>query len=113
AIGRVATIANTTSGAGNPRPTVPLTITLADPSVAGELDQQPVQIEFVTESRTNVMTVPVTALLALAEGGYGVEVVPPNGPHSIVPITPGLFASGLVEVTPGAVTEGTVVVVAK
>ena len=95
------------------RPTVPLTITLDDPSVAGELDQQPVQIEFVTESRTNVLTVPVTALVALAEGGYGVEVVPASGPHSIVAVTPGLFASGLVEIVSGAITEGTVVVVAK
>ena len=113
AIGRVATVANNTNGNGNARPTVPLTITLDDPSVAGELDQQPVQIEFVTDSRTSVLTVPVTALVALAEGGYGVEVVPASGPHSIVAVAPGLFASGLVEIVSGAIAEGTVVVVAK
>jgi peptidoglycan hydrolase-like protein with peptidoglycan-binding domain len=112
-VGRVATIAAPADGGSGPsRPSVPVTISLDDPAAAGDFDRQPVQVEFVTESRTNVLTVPVTALLALAEGGYGVEVVSPHGPHAIVAVTTGLFASGRVELQAG-VSEGTVVVVAQ
>ena len=80
-LGNVATVPSGNSGGGtDDRPTVPLTVSLDDPAAAGTLDQQPVQVGLVTDSRTNVLTVPVTALLALAEGGYGVEVVPGTGP---------------------------------
>jgi hypothetical protein len=71
-----------------------------------------VQIELTTDARRGVLAVPVTALLALAEGGYGVEVVPADGPHRIVAVIPGLYAAGMVELTGDTVTEGTVVVVA-
>ena len=112
-LGTVATTAAADGANGSQRPTVPLTVTLDDPTAGGSLDQQPVQIQLVTDSRSAVLAVPVTALLALAEGGYGVEVVPSQGPHAIVAVTPGLFASGLVEITSGSVHEGDVVVVAK
>jgi peptidoglycan hydrolase-like protein with peptidoglycan-binding domain len=112
-LGTVATTAAADGANGSQRPTVPLTVTLDDPTAGGSLDQQPVQIELVTDSRSAVLAVPVTALLALAEGGYGVEVVPSQGPHTIVTVTPGLFASGLVEITSGSVHDGDVVVVAK
>jgi peptidoglycan hydrolase-like protein with peptidoglycan-binding domain len=112
-VGTVATTATAPDGSGTGRPTVPLTVSLDDPGSGGSLDQEPVQIELVTDSRTGVLAVPITALLALAEGGYGVEVVPPTGPHRIEAVTPGLFASGLVEITSSGLTEGTVVVVAK
>jgi peptidoglycan hydrolase-like protein with peptidoglycan-binding domain len=95
------------------QPTVLLTITLDGLAPASALNEEPAQVEVVTDSRTNVLAVPVTALLALAEGGYGVEVVPAAGAHGIVAVKTGLFASGLVEVTSGDVTAGTVVVVAK
>jgi peptidoglycan hydrolase-like protein with peptidoglycan-binding domain len=110
-IGRVASVPSGDNG-GNRRATVPLTVTLDDPLAAGPLDQQPVTIELVTDSRKGVLAVPVTALMALAEGGYGVEVVPTNGPHHVVAVTPGLFASGLVEITGDSVSEGTEVVAA-
>ncbi len=110
-LGTVATVA--ANSGPDARPTVLLTVALDDPAAAGSLDQQPVQIELVTDSRTNVLAVPITALLALAEGGYGVEVVPRSGSNAIVAVTTGLFASGLVEITNGAVTAGTVVVVAR
>jgi peptidoglycan hydrolase-like protein with peptidoglycan-binding domain len=112
AIGRVATAAAGADQSSPPRPTVPLTVTLDDPTSAGDLDQVPVQIELATDSRRGVLAVPVTALLALAGGGYGVEVVPPSGPHRIVAVTPGLYASGLVELSADSISAGTVVVVA-
>jgi peptidoglycan hydrolase-like protein with peptidoglycan-binding domain len=113
AIGRVATVVTNPDPSSPPQPpTVPLTVTLDDPTLAGDLDQQPVQIELTTDARRGVLAVPVTALLALAGGGYGVEVVPPSGPHQIVAVTLGLYASGLVELTGDSISVGTVVVVA-
>lgn len=64
------------------------------------------------DERTGVLVVPVNALLALSEGGFGLEVVADNGTTSIVPVDTGLFADGKVEVTSADVAEGTVVGVA-
>jgi hypothetical protein len=52
-----------------------------------------------------VLTVPVAALLALAEGGYGVQVVG-GGTTRIVAVQTGLFAGGRVEVTGDGLAEG-------
>jgi peptidoglycan hydrolase-like protein with peptidoglycan-binding domain len=72
------------------------------------LDQASVEVQFTAAERRNVLTVPVAALLALAEGGYGVEVVD-GATTRIVAVETGLFASGQVEVSGGGLTEGTVV----
>ncbi|MEV6109612.1 peptidoglycan-binding domain-containing protein [Streptomyces sp. NPDC051940] len=69
-------------------------------------DQAGVHVEFTAGERENVLTVPVAALLALAEGGFGVEVV--EGTESrYVPVTTGLFANGRVEVSGDGIAEGT------
>jgi hypothetical protein len=52
-----------------------------------------------------VLTVPVAALLALAEGGYGVQVVTGTATR-IVAVRTGLFAAGRVEVSGDGLTEG-------
>lgn len=62
--------------------------------------------------REDVLTVPVNALLALAGGGHGVEVVAEDGTITLVPVDTGLFASGRVEVEGEGITEGTAVRVA-
>ena len=52
-----------------------------------------------------MLTVPVAALVALAEGGYGVEVV--DGRRTrYVAVETGLFAGGRVEVTGDGLAEG-------
>jgi multidrug efflux pump subunit AcrA (membrane-fusion protein) len=85
-------------------------IALDDPSVAGGLDEAPVDVRVVSDTAEDVLAVPVTALLALAEGGYAVEVVDADGSTRLVGVEPGFFAEGLVEVT-GDVAEGDLVVV--
>jgi peptidoglycan hydrolase-like protein with peptidoglycan-binding domain len=64
-----------------------------------------VTVAFTAGERPNVLTVPVTALLALAEGGYGVQVVD-GSTTSIVPVDTGLFADGKVEVTADRLKAG-------
>jgi peptidoglycan hydrolase-like protein with peptidoglycan-binding domain len=72
----------------------------------------PVEVVVAVDERADVLLVPVNALLALAEGGYGLEVVADDGSTSIVAVETGLFADGKVEVDSPEVTEGTVVGVA-
>ncbi|WP_321575456.1 peptidoglycan-binding protein [Oerskovia douganii] len=83
---------------------VPVTVALPDGTDA---DAGSVKVTFVAAERPDVLTVPVAALLALAEGGYGVEVVT-GATTRVVAVETGMFADGSVEVT-GDVTEGDVV----
>jgi peptidoglycan hydrolase-like protein with peptidoglycan-binding domain len=73
----------------------------------------PVQVALAVQSARNVLAVPVSALLALADGGYGLEVVGPSGVHRLVAVTAGLFASGQVQVSGAGIVAGTRVVVAQ
>ena len=72
-----------------------------------------VQVSLAVQSARDVLAVPVSALLALAGGGYGLEVVTPSGVHRLVGVTAGLFASGQVQVAGPGITAGTKVVVAQ
>jgi peptidoglycan hydrolase-like protein with peptidoglycan-binding domain len=84
---------------------IQVTVTVADQRALGALRQSPVDVAYVAERREDVLTVPVAALLALAEGGYGVEVVE-GGASRYIAVDVGLFADGRVEVSGGGVAEG-------
>jgi peptidoglycan hydrolase-like protein with peptidoglycan-binding domain len=86
-------------------------VTLDDLAAVEDLDEAPVEIKVVTEAHTGVMAVPVTALLALSEGGYAVEVDNGDGTTRLAPVEPGLYADGLVEVSSTALQAGDMVVV--
>jgi multidrug efflux pump subunit AcrA (membrane-fusion protein) len=88
-----------------------MTVTLDDPTAAQGLDEAPVDVEVTGDRSDGVLAVPVTALLALAEGGYAVEVVQPDGSIVLVGVEPGLFADGFVEVTSSGLEPGMEVVV--
>ena len=112
-IGRVAHTSDSgSSGIGSSStPTIDVTVELDDPAVAPDLDQAPVSVRIVTSSRANVLAVPTNALVALAEGGYAVEVVGTDGSRRYAGVTLGLFDSGWVELSGGDVREGDRVVV--
>lgn len=94
-------------GGGSPKAVVQVTVTLDKPEDAGTLDGAPVSVGFTSQSRKDVLSVPVNALVALAEGGYAVEVVDgPDAPPKLVAVTPGLFANGRVEVTGEGLAAG-------
>jgi peptidoglycan hydrolase-like protein with peptidoglycan-binding domain len=120
-VGKVATAASSTSGSsgstsssgsGSSTATITVTIRVDQPKQTGDLDQTPVKVDFVKQRKQRVLAVPVTALVALAEGGYAVEVSDPttNTTH-LVKVTTGLFAGGKVEVTGAGLHEGQRVVV--
>jgi peptidoglycan hydrolase-like protein with peptidoglycan-binding domain len=93
-------------GGGN----VVVTVAIADQKALGKLDAAAVDVRYTAKERKNVLTVPVGALLALAEGGYGLEVVDGATRASrVVPVKVGMFADGRVEVSGASVTEGTTV----
>jgi peptidoglycan hydrolase-like protein with peptidoglycan-binding domain len=77
-----------------------------------ELVGAPVEVIVATDKRADVLLVPVSALLALAEGGYGLEVVRDDGTTKVVRVDTGLFADGKVEVRGAGIAKGTVVGVA-
>lgn len=108
--GTVTSVASVASTDQQGVTTFEVEIALDDPSVAGGLDEAPVDVRVVSDTAEDVLAVPVTALLALAEGGYAVEVVDADGSTRLVGVEPGFFAEGLVEVT-GDVAEGDLVVV--
>ena len=108
--GTVASVAPAASGGNdNQEQKFNATITLDDPAVVGDLDAGSVDTRFTTATRQGVLAVPVGALLALAEGGYAVEVVEGTN-HRLVAVKTGLFADGKVEVEGSGLSAGMKVV---
>lgn len=103
-VGAVASVAATPEGRqpGGPQQ-VAVTI---EPGKAVTLDGGDVEITVTGETRPDVLAVPVTALLALREGGYALQ----RPDNTLLPVETGLFAMGLVEVTGDGLTEGLAVV---
>jgi multidrug efflux pump subunit AcrA (membrane-fusion protein) len=89
--------------------TLPVTLALTDsPPLA---DGTPVDVHVEVAAAEGVLAVPVEAVLALAEGGYAVEVADTaGGPTRLVAVTLGVFADGMVEIT-GDLEAGAHVVV--
>jgi Putative peptidoglycan binding domain len=101
------------SGDGDTTPKIDVSVRLSRQAAAGRLDQAPVSVAITTDTVEDVLVVPVNSLLALAGGGYAVEVVNAAGVHRLVPVTLGLFddAQGLVEVQGSGVRAGQRIVV--
>jgi hypothetical protein len=108
-VGKVATTPQ--QGSDNSS-TVPVTIKPTNEAAAGTLDQAPVQVAITTATVRHALVVPVNALLALAGGGYAVEVVA-HGARHLVAVTLGLFddSTGMVQVTGTELVAGQRVVV--
>ncbi|HTB50143.1 MAG TPA: hypothetical protein VK701_04130, partial [Solirubrobacteraceae bacterium] len=92
--------------------TIEVDVTPSEPQAIGHLDEAPVTVSITTASLPDALAVPVDALLALAGGGYALEVVE-GGAHHLEAVTLGLFddAEGLVQVSGQSVHAGQRVVV--
>jgi len=90
-----------------------LTVKPDRPRATGTGSDVPVQVSLTVQSVRHVLAVPVSALLALSGGGYGLEIVTASGHHYLTGVTVGVFAGGLVQVSGAGVASGTKVVVAQ
>jgi len=104
----VGTVARITTTGQQATTTIDVVVELAEQKDLGSLDAAPVSVSLVSQTKAGVLTVPVAALLALSEGGYGVQVIH-NGQTSYVAVTTGLFADGRVEVSGPGIAEGMIV----
>ncbi|GAB3842654.1 hypothetical protein GCM10027610_053790 [Dactylosporangium cerinum] len=105
-IDRVYTViqpANTSDGP--PETKVETLVVLNDPNAAAGVEAAVVNVVFTAAERKDVLTVPIAALVALAEGGYGVEVIE-GGTTRYVRVETGLFAGGRVEISGDGLTAG-------
>ncbi len=84
---------------------IEVTIAIADQAALSGLEVASVDVEFVSDSRNGVLSVPIAALLARPEGGFAVELVA-GGARVVVPVDTGLFAAGRVEITGEGIAEG-------
>jgi peptidoglycan hydrolase-like protein with peptidoglycan-binding domain len=107
-IASVGTVAQTRGQGENTKRVIEVTVTLDDPAATGTIDQAPVKVGITSDSRKSVLAVPVNALLALSEGGYGVRLVDAatGTAGRIVAVDAGLFARGMVEISGEGITEG-------
>ncbi len=108
--------------AGGSTQVIPITVVLDDPAAADGLQRASVTVDLPSESRKDVLSVPLDALLALPGssgssgspgGGFGVEIVQKDGTTRQVPVTVGMFAGGRVEVSGDGLAEGLDVLVPK
>ncbi len=87
-----------------PAATIPVTIKLTGHHRLSGLDQAAVSVNFQQQVENHVLSVPVTALLATAGGGYAVQQA--AAPHRLIAVTAGLFAAGYVQISGAQVHPG-------
>ncbi|HEY3774516.1 MAG TPA: peptidoglycan-binding domain-containing protein [Solirubrobacteraceae bacterium] len=92
------------SGGGSAPSTVPVTIALTGRHRTAGLDQAAVSVAFVSRRARNVLSVPVTALVATSGSRYALQEA--NASHSLIPVSVGLFAAGDVQVSGSGVHAG-------
>ena len=100
----VGNAATNTTGTPGDTPSVTITIGVDDiPATVDAFVEIPVTLRVVSANVPDAIVVPVSALLALKEGGYAVEQVTGTNPDgtnqtTLVGVTTGLFTNGFVQV---------------
>ncbi len=119
--GKVVSVGNVASTSGNTpgqTPTVPISIRVTKiPASVDSFVSIPVTLRVVDQQVKDAFVVPTSALLALKEGGYALEMVTAPATATaaavtqLIAVTPGLFSDGFVVVTGDQVRAGLDVVV--
>ena len=104
---RIESIGTATGGDDGSPPSVPIVVRSLHDDALRKVALGPVTARVVTASVPDALHVPIAALLALAGGGYAVELAD----RTLVPVTIGMVADGEVQVS--GVDAGTKVVVAR
>lgn len=104
--GRIIGVGTTVQeGQGDQEDTTLIEVTIGISGAPKSMDDAAVTVDFVSAERKDVLTVPVAALLALAEGGYGVQVVDGTTTRTVA-VETGLFAEGKVEIKGDGLAAG-------
>ncbi|MFJ4868989.1 peptidoglycan-binding protein [Streptomyces sp. NPDC088757] len=106
--GKVSAVGRTASAGDDPQdrtPKIDITVSFDTPERIKGIDQSPVVIDLTGETRRNVLSVPVNALLALPGGGFGIQIVD-NGKARDAEVELGMFAQGRVEISGDGLREG-------
>ncbi len=109
---RVGAVASVSPDDPTGEPTIEVVVSIRPSDVEGGLDGAPVDVGFASDVQDDAVAAPVTALLALAEGGYALEVVVDDGSTRLVGVEVGVFADGWVAVDGDGIEPGVEVVVA-
>lgn len=107
----VASVASTATGTGGQTGHA-VRVVIDDAPAVARLDEASVRVRAVTGSVAQATAVPVAALVALREGGYGVERSRDGATPVLVAVSIGMISSdNLVQITAGDVRPGDAVVV--
>lgn len=104
---------SSSSGGASSAPSAVATVAPVDPAATGAAANVAVQVSLVVQSVNHVLAAPISALLALSGGGYGVEVVGPSGARHLVGVTTGASTGSQVQISGPGIQAGTKVVVAQ
>ena len=104
---------SSSSSSAQASPTTIATVTPDNPAATGTGSGIAVQVSLTSQSVANVLAVPISALLALAGGGYGLEVITSSGHHELVGVTTGVFTGSQVQVSGSGIKAGLKVAVAQ
>lgn len=107
-VSRITTVIEEGSGDQATKTKIELSISLASNANVTAYDRASVNVLFTVSERRDVLVVPVAALVALPDGGYGVQVI--DGSNAvIIRVETGLFANGRVEISGAGLAEGVTV----
>jgi hypothetical protein len=104
--GKISTVGTVVETGDQPdQQTTKIEVTIPFARTPAGLGDASVSVAFTAGRRPDVLAVPVAALLALSEGGYGVQLVD-GSTTRIVAVRTGLFADGQVEITGAGLSAG-------
>ena len=99
------------AGNGPPQgPSVEVIAAATDPAALADLEGTDLLADVTTGTAPDALAVPVTALVVLADGSFGVEVASAGTTH-FVRVAPGIYDRTMVEITAPGIAPGDQVVV--
>jgi peptidoglycan hydrolase-like protein with peptidoglycan-binding domain len=104
--GKIASVSTTLVQNADGKPVYAVSVTLDDPSQVADIALAPVTVHYVATVATQVLAVPVSAIIGVPGGGYAVNAMAANGGTKRVSVELGAWGDGYVQVT-GDITAGT------